>query len=145
MRVLVTGANGFVGRGLVPYLLSQGHEVVAASRTPVSDATWFQVLDVGPETDWTGALQGADAVIHLAARAHVLRDEAADPLAEHRRVNREGTSNLARQSGPARFIFVSSIGVLGNNSRLAKNGHSFTEEDQPAPHDDYSLSKWEAE
>jgi nucleoside-diphosphate-sugar epimerase len=103
---------------------------------------------VGPETDWKNALKNVDAVIHLAARAHVLKDDAGDPLAEHRRVNTEGTRRLAKQAVECdvkRFIFVSSIGVLGNNSLAAKNGHSFTEEDQPQPHDDYSRSKWEAE
>ncbi len=148
MRVLVTGAGGFVGRSLFPYLIGQGHEVIAASQRPVEAGKWFEVTEVGPDTDWSGALDSVEAVVHLAARAHVLRDEATDPLAEHRRVNTEGTLNLARQaaaSGVARFIFVSSIGVLGNNSLKSKNGRSFSEADDPSPHDDYSRSKWEAE
>jgi nucleoside-diphosphate-sugar epimerase len=93
-------------------------------------------------------LEKVDAVVHLAARAHVLEETAADPLAEHRRVNTEGTRRLAEQAavaGVKRFVFISSIGVNGNNSLLAKNGRAFTEEDEPRPHDDYSQSKWEAE
>lgn len=160
MRVLVTGASGFVGRNLVPYLFAEGHEVISASRvsSEVPSITetqshgeaqsFFQVASVGPETDWSAALVSVDAVVHLAARAHVLKEDAADPLAEHRRVNTEGTRRLAEQAlaaGVKRFVFVSSIGVLGNNSLKSKNGLSFTEQDDPNPHDDYSRSKWEAE
>jgi nucleoside-diphosphate-sugar epimerase len=134
-----------VGRGLVPYLKGMGHDVLSASRAPGAD---FVVSDVGPETDWSAALAGVEAVVHLAARAHILRDEAADPLAEHRRVNTEGSLNLAGQAaavGISRFVFVSSIGVLGNNSLRSKNGEAFTESDEAQPHDQYSRSKWEAE
>lgn len=150
MRILVTGANGFVGRSLVPFLAENGHQIVAASRTRWSGpgAESFVVPSVGPDTDWSPALKGVDAIIHLAARAHVLDETAADPLAEHRRVNTEGTRRLAQQSveaGVEKFVFMSSIGVLGNDSRKSKNGQYFTEDDQPNPHDDYSRSKWEAE
>lgn len=146
MKVLVTGANGFVGKGLVPYLRDQGHEVVPASREELPGG--YRVSEVGPETDWAPALAGVDAVVHLAARAHVLKEDAADPLSEHRRVNTEGARRLAEQSakqGVSRFVFVSSIGVLGNNSLQAKNGRAYTEDDEPCPHDNYSRSKWEAE
>ena len=171
MRILVTGAHGFVGENLIPVLLSAGHDVVGASRFVLEEKSSeissmdqpqrrrdaehrrgmfssFKVDSVGPDTDWSDALKVCDAVVHLAARAHVLKDESADPLAEHRRVNTEGTRRLAEQAAAAgikRFVFVSSIGVLGNNSLKAKNGHSFSEEDEPDPHDDYSRSKWEAE
>lgn len=150
MRILVTGAGGFVGKTLVPYLVAEGHEVIAATRKPgqISDGIPIRIDAVGPETDWSQALLGVQTVVHLAARAHVLHEESSNPLAEHRRVNTEGTRRLAQQAIDAqvkRFVFMSSIGVLGNSSLNAKNGHSFTEEDEPKPHDDYSQSKWEAE
>jgi nucleoside-diphosphate-sugar epimerase len=150
MRILVTGAGGFVGGILVPTLVGEGHDVISATRdvTKVSAGIPFEVISVAPETDWAPALVNVDTVVHLAARAHVLSDTASDPLAEHRRVNTEGTRRLAQQAAKAgvkRFVFLSSIGVLGNSSLNAKNGLSFTEEDDPCPHDDYSRSKWEAE
>lgn len=146
MRVLVTGAGGFVGSSLVPYLRNKGHEVVPVSRRELAGG--YVIPEVGPETEWTAALGGVDAVVHLAARAHVLKDVSDDALAEHRRVNTEGTRRLVEQCGKqgiGRFVFISSIGVLGNNSLRSKNGHAYTEEDDPCPHDDYSQSKWEAE
>ena len=149
MRVLVTGASGFVGRGLVPYLAEQGFNVRAASRAP--DPSWkdsVRIESVGQDTDWSAALNNIDAVVHLAARAHVLKEEAIDPLSEHRRVNTQGTKRLAEQcvaAGIKRFVYMSSIGVLGNNSLRAKNGRAFTESDESNPHDDYSRSKLEAE
>jgi nucleoside-diphosphate-sugar epimerase len=90
-------------------------------------------------------LAGAHAIVHVAARAHVLYDRAADPLAEFRRVNVAGTLRLAKQAaemGVRRFVFVSSIGVNGVQSGPDK---AFSEADQPEPHNAYALSKWEAE
>jgi nucleoside-diphosphate-sugar epimerase len=84
-------------------------------------------------------------VIHAAARAHIMKDEVADPLAEYRRVNVDGTLNLARQAAAAgvkRFIFISSIKVNGEQTPL---GQPFTADDTPAPEDAYGISKWEAE
>lgn len=104
-----------------------------------------QVGDLGRATDWFPALQGVDAVVHCAGRAHVLKDTAADPLAAFRIVNVEGTLNLAQQAvvaGVKRFVFVSSIGVNGVQTALGK---PFSEADQPKPHNAYALSKWEAE
>ncbi len=69
------------------------------------------VGNIGPNTDWTSALVGIDAVVHLAARVHMMQDTAADPLAEFRRVNVEGTRRLAEaaaQAGVKRFVFLSS-------------------------------------
>jgi nucleoside-diphosphate-sugar epimerase len=103
----------------------------------------FPIGDIGPETKWNDALAGVDSVVHLAARAHIMNDEVADPLAEYRRVNVDGTRNLARQAAAAgvkRFIFISSIGVNGNI-----NTRPFTEDDTPNPAELYAQSKWEAE
>lgn len=87
---------------------------------------------------------GVDVVIHLAARAHVIREENADPLAEFRRVNVQSTMELAQLAAEARvtrFIFVSSIGVNGNRT----SGAPFRESSPAAPVEPYALSKWEAE
>ncbi|MEN9669249.1 MAG: hypothetical protein RLZZ386_1156, partial [Planctomycetota bacterium] len=103
------------------------------------------VSDINSTINWSTALHGADAVIHLAARVHVMRDTAIDPLAEFRSVNTEGTLNLARQAAAAgvrRFIFLSTIGVNGNSTA---HGKIFTETSASLPHDPYSVSKHEAE
>lgn len=101
--------------------------------------------ELGPETDWREALVGVDVVVHLAARVHQMRDQEADPLAEFRRVNVEGTRRLAEQaaaSGLKRFIFVSSIKVNGEGTAP---GQAYCETDMPAPADPYGISKREAE
>lgn len=129
-RIVVTGANGFIGRVLVAQLRRAGREVV-----PVTRAT----SEPEPEV-----LRGADAIVHLAARAHVVHDTATDPLAEFRRANVESTERLlsaAVECSVRRFVFVSSIGVLGNNS----GGRAFTASDAPNPLEPYARSKWEAE
>ena len=103
-----------------------------------------QVADLAPDTAWGPTLVNVDVVIHLAARAHVMRDTAMDPLAEFRRVNVQGTLNLARQAaavGVRRFVFVSSIGVNGAESFE----QPFAAEDEVAPHSPYAVSKFEAE
>jgi len=101
------------------------------------------VGELSVDTDWQQAIAGQQVVIHAAARAHIIKDEVADPLAEYCRVNVEGTLHLASQAAAAgvkRFIFISSIGVNGNI-----NTHPFTVDDQPNPGEPYAQSKWEAE
>jgi len=142
--VLVTGASGFVGRALCEALAASGRRVKRALRMAqpgLPDAV--AVGDIGGGTDWRSALEGVNSVVHLAARTHVLREAAADPLAEYRRVNLDGTRRLAQQAGQAgvrRLVFVSSIKV---NSEVT--GRPFTEDDAPQPEDAYGVSKWEAE
>jgi UDP-glucose 4-epimerase len=147
MRVLVTGASGFIGGRLCARLRRDGVEVRAALRRPaaVPGAECVAVGEVGPATDWRPALRGVDVVVHLAGRAHVMREEAADPLAEYRRVNVEGTRRLAQQAAEAgvrRVVFVSSIKV---NGEATPPGAAFRAEDDPAPRDPYGVSKREAE
>jgi len=142
--VLVTGANGFVGRALCEALAASGRRVKRAlrvARPGVPDAV--AVGDIGGETDWHSALEGASSIVHLGARTHVLRETAADSLAEYRRVNLDGTRRLAQQAGQAgvrRLVFVSSIKVNGEVTE-----RPFTEDDAPRPEDAYGISKWEAE
>lgn len=147
-RVLVTGANGFVGRPLCEELLRRGYQVRAAVRSPGRLSAGMEAVSVGSideHTDWTGALQGVDTVIHLAARVHVMKDTTADPLAEYLKVNLLGTANLAQQAahaGVKRLVYVSSIKVNGEETHGQR---SYTEQDIPAPRDPYGISKWQAE
>jgi len=152
-RVLVTGANGFVGSALCRRLHSSGLLVRGAVRDreklpqhgdPESkDLEWVVLHDRSPEDETRHALQGVSAVIHLAARVHVMADHAVDPLHEFRRVNRDWTERLARAAalqGVRRFVYLSSIKVNGERS-----ARPFTEQDLPNPQDPYGISKWEAE
>jgi nucleoside-diphosphate-sugar epimerase len=120
----------------------------AATRRPIenwpSGVESALTEDLAAEGDWKAALDGVDAVVHCAARVHVMRDTSADPLAEFRRVNVLGTLNLARQAAEAgvrRFIHISSIGVNGAETFDVP----FTAEDKAAPHSPYAVSKYEAE
>lgn len=147
-RVLVTGANGFVGRALCAEAAARGFGVSAATRQPchfLSNVKNYVVDSLDDGTNWQLALAGINAVVHLAARVHVMQDTASDPLAQFRRVNVEGTLNLARQAaaaGVGRFVFVSSIKV---NGEATQPGYLFKADDAPAPLDAYGISKMEAE
>lgn len=144
--VLLTGSTGFVGSVLLTELKKLPEfRVVATVRTAVSPASDDVVVvgNIDGTTDYSSALSGVNVVVHAAARAHIMRDEVADPLAEFREVNVEGTLNLAKQAvaaGVKRFVFISSIGVHGLNSL-----RPFKEMDTEAPHDAYAISKYEAE
>jgi nucleoside-diphosphate-sugar epimerase len=138
----VTGAQGFIGQALIEALAARGREVLPVARSAAAKGE-VVVGDIGPETDWSQALIGVNKVVHAAARVHVMAERATDPLAAFRRVNVEGTLNLARQAmavGVNRFVFLSSIGVNGNS-----NNRPFTEDDEPRPEEPYAVSKLEAE
>lgn len=150
MRICVTGATGFVGRSLVPAIAGLGHEVLAIVRSQSGLATTknvrlLAITDVNVESNWVSVLRAVDVVVHLAARVHIMNDSALDPLSEFRKVNVDGTLNLARQAvkaGIKRFVFVSSIKVNGEFTPANK---PFTASDKPCPQDAYGISKYEAE
>lgn len=151
MRIVVTGASGFVGQALCRRLVADGHSVIATIRSPESmravpagiSAIFNKPL--APETDWSDAICGADVVVHLAARVHVMHEAAADSLSEFRCVNVDGTYRLAQAALACRvrrFVFLSSIKV---NGEATPYGKSFSELDQPLPQDPYGISKLETE
>ncbi|MHB8981069.1 UDP-glucose 4-epimerase family protein [Thiobacillus sp.] len=148
-KVLVTGATGFVGRALCDHLSQQGHLCMPAVRRASGLPHECVVGDMAADTDWRAALspggsgERVDAVVHLAARVHVMRDTAADALTLYRATNTDATLNLARQAaqaGVGRFVFVSSVKVNGEG-----RDEPYREIDAPAPEDAYAISKWEAE
>lgn len=134
-RILLTGATGFVGTYLTPLLRGQGFAVDAVGRTETGP--------LGPDTDWRPFLHGdTGAVIHLAGRAHVMREEAADPEAEYDRVNRGATLALAEQAiaaGIRRFVYVSSVKAMG------EQGLDLAPSMPCLPTDPYGRSKLAAE
>lgn len=147
--VLVTGATGFVGRFLCKRLLSAGLSVrgtLLIAENPASLVAGVEPVTVellGADTPWSHAVAGVDAIIHLAARVHIMDDPEADPLTEFRRVNVEGTARLAREAaraGVRRFVFISSIKVNGEESATP-----YATDSPPNPSDPYGISKWEAE
>lgn len=149
MKVLVTGATGFVGLALTRLLVYQRLKVVGGVRIVSSNlphgVIQVSVGDILPDTDWRDALSGVDALVHTAARVHVMHEKADDPLAEFRRVNVDGTLNLARQAAAAgvkRLVFISSVKVNGESTVLDK---PFSPDDYPDPLDPYGISKREAE
>lgn len=133
MKLVLTGASGFAGAAVARRIRAEGRHLLAD--------TALRRLGM----DWSEPLTGADAVLHLAARAHILHDDAADPLAAYRIVNTAGTLGLAEQAAAAgvrRFVFVSTVKVHGEASAP---GVPFLETMAPQPEDPYALSKHEAE
>ncbi|MGE3342201.1 MAG: NAD-dependent epimerase/dehydratase family protein [Vicinamibacterales bacterium] len=141
-RLLVTGGSGLVGQAFQRRWVQPGSlRLVSREDRP----GYIQIGGIDGDTRWADVLRGVSTVVHLAARVHIMRDAASDPLSEYRRVNTEGTLNLARQAaaaGARRFVFVSTIKVNGERTQP---GRPFRPEDTPLPVDPYAISKYEAE
>jgi nucleoside-diphosphate-sugar epimerase len=146
-RVLVTGANGFVGSILCPMLAQSGYAVRAATRAdrPGPDGARERVVvgDIDGSTAWTAAVSGVDMVIHLAARAHALNDGIEDSRL-CLQTNAYGTRRLAEEAarhGIRRFVYLSSVKVNGEETTQ----RAYSVDDVPHPLDAYGSSKWQAE
>jgi len=148
-QVFITGASGFIGKHLCQRLLDDGVSVLAGVRT--AEAAAKLPLGVNPWVtgnleslgNWRTMLKNIDTVVHLAARAHILRETDFDPLASYRKVNVEGTRNLldaCHASSVRRLIYLSSIGTVGRGSN-----RPYRESDPCQPEDPYAQSKHEAE
>ena len=147
MKVLLTGATGFIGKALVAELIQQNFHISITVRQKTNlfpdEVKQFVVGDFESNPDFSTSLAEIDCVIHLAGREHVIDKAKASLLDEFRKVNTELTLNLAKQAVTARverFIFLSSIGVNGN-----QNTQPFLEIDIPNPQEPYAISKYEAE
>src|SRR3989338_1260326 len=148
-HMLITGANGFIGRALCKRLCNDNLRIRGAVRRVDTDffpkgMEIVSVGDIGPHTDWSQALQGVEVVVHLAGRVHVMKDSAQDRLVEYRYVNTQGTKRLAEMAavaGVRRFIYASSIKVNGEETHK----RPFSETGVPCPQDPYAVSKLEAE
>lgn len=145
MKLLVTGASGFVGSVLCDGAREQGMDVRECRRSPLPGRSGECVLlDMLTTQDWSSVLQGIDVVVHLAARVHQINDRAPHSEGVYRQMNVDASRRLIQQSAQAgvrRFVFVSSIKVNGECSF----GRPITENDLPAPIDPYGRSKLEAE
>tara|TARA_B100001057_G_C22779924_1_gene923231 strand:- start:145 stop:1092 length:948 start_codon:yes stop_codon:yes gene_type:complete len=150
MKVLVTGATGFIGEKLIDSLASSGnYEIVALVRSDnyqrVRENIDYLVGDLMRISDWQDALNDIDIVVHAAGRAHVLNDQSDDPLAEFRALNTDATLKLAHLSlsyGVKRFIYLSTLKVLGE---FTESESAFSFDSKFNPMDPYAVSKFEAE
>jgi len=149
-KILITGATGFVGRGLFENLKFKknflAHLTTRTNQEKISEgAKTFNIGEIDSNTNWKDALDGVSCIVHCAARAHMMEKNQTDSLNAYRRINVDGTRNLAKQAagiGIKRFIFLSSIKVNGEETTASK---SFKYDDIPQPKDSYGISKWEAE
>jgi len=147
MRILLTGATGFIGKALIVELIQQNFNISIAVRQKTNlfpdKVKQFIVGNFENNPDFSASLSEVDCVIHIAGKAHVIDKVKASALDEFRKINTELTLDLAKQAvtaGVERFVFLSSIGVNGN-----QNNQPFLEIDTPNPQEPYAISKYEAE
>lgn len=148
-RILVTGASGFIGTSLCSNLAMSGFCVRGVSRSSSNlNIIYKDMISVGEIdglTSWDQALCDVDTIVHLAGRAHILKESINFPLDEYIRINVKGTRNLALSAvkhGVKRLVFISSISV---NGKFTSSESKFFASDVPNPHNNYSLSKFMAE
>ena len=149
-KILITGATGFVGRALFENLkLKKKYLIHLTTRTNQEElfegGKAFNIGEIDSSTNWNDALDGVDCIVHCAARAHTTEKKQTDLLNAYRRINVDGTRNLAKQAvaiGIKRFIFLSSIKVNGEETIATK---SFKYNDISQPEDAYGITKWQAE
>jgi nucleoside-diphosphate-sugar epimerase len=148
MTTLITGATGFIGSALSRKLRDRQGQVRGAARHTdglIEGVEPVQIVSSGLDvSDWKIAMKDCSTVVHLAARAHVLDERSRDPLTEFRSVNvalTQACAHAAAASGVRLFVYVSSIGVLGNQTAA----NVFDETNEPCPHSPYAVSKHEAE
>lgn len=142
-NILLTGGSGFLGTALLQNKLFK--EALVIGRTRPKQCRYFSLANLSTCCDLIDTLSDIDIVVHAAARAHVMNEKSSNALEVYREINTKGTLNLAKQaaiSGVKRFIFISTIKVLGEETN---QGHPFTSEDSFKPRDPYSISKAEAE
>lgn len=146
MKVLVTGAGGFIGAALCKELSAQNMQVTALMRRWRDLGADVQVVcgDLADAKFIQESVRGIDVVVHLAGRAHQMKEAASDPLSAYREVNRDLTLSVARaaiESGVKRFVFMSSIGVNGADTTV----EPISEKSAANPVRQYAVSKFEAE
>ena len=143
-KILVTGASGFIGRALCRHLSDRQIAFLGVSRSRCLTSDPYHTIEDYLTADWPRLLAGINTVVHLAGRAHIMREESKIPLAAYRAANVAVTEQLAKhaeRAGVQCFVLVSTCKVHGEYTV----GRAFCETDQPAPQDPYAISKWEAE